>query len=80
MANMNDITEQLRATAQHQGHKAAFDTLMARHTQVLGIIEYILADLADLDEPPTMSSETLSNTLWGVQALLEQAQDAVRQL
>jgi hypothetical protein len=74
MAESDFSTEQKAKPRAKAGR--AVDTINARHHQVLGILSYILADLADLEEGASMPPATLSNSLWAAQALLEQAQEA----
>lgn len=82
-AGFDSVVEQFSTRAPKGGLGQAprnldvIDILTARHNQVLGILSCIQADLAD---GPTLTRDTLSNTLWAAQTLLEQAQEAARQL
>lgn len=80
-AGFDSVAEQFSTGAQVPRNLDVIDMLNARHNQVLGILSCILSCIqADLDEEPTLTPATLSNTLWAAQTLLEQAQEAARQL
>lgn len=77
MANMNDITEQ-STVAPMARNTGKLDLATARHTQALAILSALTADLTD--EEPVLSTSVIAGSLWAVQALIEQAQEAVRQM
>jgi hypothetical protein len=79
MANMNTTTEELKAAARAVRNVTKVDIITARHTQALAILDVLIADIMIPDES-VLPLQTISSTFWAVQALLEQAQEAARDL
>ena len=74
-ATLNSSIVQLAHQKPSTDRLDAMDMLIARHLQVQAILASLSMSFDSADSAPT--GETAKNTIWAVQALLEQAQGAV---